>query len=178
MLPSRWPVPSALVPPRLHSHRLLPLQSGRTLINAKGGYSFALGSTIAREGKHSWSFEITGVKDTCAGMFIGVMDAEKSFMQVGEGSAWGYYPFTGTCKVDDAKVKAEGTRITPSLASSARGCKVEVQVDMATRKLSFAVNGAKPVDAGLVLPLQVRPWVRLFGQGDAVRFVSAEAVGA
>tara|TARA_B110001452_G_scaffold181083_1_gene152022 strand:+ start:465 stop:944 length:480 start_codon:yes stop_codon:yes gene_type:complete len=151
-------------------------QSGRTLINAKGGYSFALGSTIAREGKHSWSFEITGVKDTCSGMFIGVMDAERSFMQVGDGSAWGYYPFTGTCKVDDAKVKSEGARITQSLASSARGCKVEVIVDMATRKLLFAVNGAKPVDAGLVLPQQVRPWVRLFGQGDAIRFVSAEVV--
>ena len=116
--------------------------------------------------------------------------------RTGEGAAWGYYPFTGRCKVDDAKDTSEGRQITKPLGGTpmpptpprapffqlrrgcsgmAKGCKVEVLVDMDARKLSFAVNGAAPVDSGVLLPTTgVRPWMRLFGKGDAIAMTNVK----
>ena len=59
-------------------------ESGRNLTNPRGGHSFALGSQVVKEGRHSFFFEITSCgENTCAGLFIGVMNAEKTFRDIG-----------------------------------------------------------------------------------------------
>ena len=60
------------------------------------------------------------------------------------------------------------------LDGAAIGAVVRVQVDVDRKTLAFAVNGGEPVDAGVTLTAQVRPYVLMCFPGDKCSLESVE----
>ena len=135
------------------------------------GYEAAVGSEVLRTGHHRFVLEIESSHQSEGGsLLLGVVDVT---LPLEEGaSAWGLNPCEGRL---NATLNARwwgatgGKLMRGTLCGRATGASVEVSVDMDRRRLSFAIDGAAPVDAGVKLPAAVSAWALLYHPGDAVR---------
>lgn len=127
----------------------------------------ALAEPIMEHGVHDLTFEVTG--DCVVGVATAFRAAGTHWLagpseQLWRGKAWGLDAPSG-CLLHASSAVHEGVLSTalasPSETGNAAARRVEVRVDMATRRLE--IDG---VDAGIRLPSAVRPWA-LFPKGHA-----------
>lgn len=147
--------------------------NGEALVKHAGprGYEAAVGSDVLRSGLHRFVLEIESSHQNEGGsLLLGIVDAT---MPLEEGaSAWGLNPCEGrlNATLNARWWGATGAKLMRgTLCGRATGASVEVSVDMERNRLSFAIDGAAPVDAGVKLPDAVSAWVLLYHPGDAVR---------
>ena len=150
---------------------LLIMRTGDT------GSAWALGSSELREGRHMIRFEIVQSFKKRGNMHIGFCNGSSAAATSPEeagGEAVSFHPWEGClyrwedwtdqCTSAEAAACMQG-----DLDGSATGAVVQCLLDMDRRRMAISVNGAAPVDSGLVLSEVCRPMVRLYHKGDSVR---------
>ena len=144
------------------------------------GSAWALGSAELWEGRHSFLFEIVASYKSSGNMHIGIADGSALAARTpgapaaGGGAALSFHPWDGGLHSwEDWTVgyasQEERSAMPGDLDGSATGAVVLMGIDMDQRRLMISVNGGEAVDAGVTLPESVRPFVRLYHEGDAIR---------
>ena len=144
------------------------------------GTGAIFGAPMLAAGVHTFVYEIHhSASGEGYGIKLGIADADPSpppsehrnAGHVKPQRVWAFAPYDG-CVHTSSRVGDAWDVIKPitrkHLRGQTKGARVELRIDMRSKRLAFRVNGAAFVDAGVTLPDVVRPCITLAAPGDAV----------
>jgi len=138
----------------------------------------AHGASVFKQGVHRFCFRVSGGGQ---GVVVGVSDASKPGQPPDESWGWGLHMthgalYTKTGKGDRGTLSTKQL-VGDILAISEDGepllniVDIEVEVNMGTRRIAFALADGPLIQAPVVLTAAVRPWAYFWSDSDAVAFV-------